>query len=59
MDDEQRLFLDQGSIVLHSNEAEVSSHGQLIGAVNYFLDIWVIAGKTSAGEETEYLDNLQ
>ncbi len=58
MEDEQQLVLDQGSILLHPNEAEVFSHGQLIGAVNCFLDIWVMARKISAREEMEYLDNL-
>ncbi len=56
--DEQQLVFDQASIVVHSNEAKASSHGQLIGAANCFLDIWVVAGKISAGEEMEYLDNL-
>ncbi len=57
-EDEQRLVLGQGSIFVCSNEADVSPHGQLIGTVNCFLYIWVTAGKISAGEETEYLDNL-
>ncbi len=35
------------------------SHGQLLGAVNCFLDIWVAAGKISMGEKSEYLDHLR
>ncbi len=50
VEDEQRLVLDQGSILVCSNEAEVSSRGQLIGAVNCFLDIWVMVGMIGARE---------
>ncbi len=58
-EEEQRVILEQGSLVVRAQQGEISSHGQLIGAANCFLDIWVAASKISTGEKSEYLDHLR
>ncbi len=40
------------------HQGDISSHGQLLGAVNCFLDIWVAASKITTNEKSEYLDHL-
>ncbi len=55
----QQVVLKQGSLVLHPQQREISSHAQLIGAANCFLDVWVAASKILTGEKSEYLDHLR
>ncbi len=47
--------LDHGSILVYSNEAKVSSHSQLISAVNCFLDIW---GPKASAPSTQQVPNF-
>ncbi len=58
LEEEQRVVVKHGAVVLHPTQTGIASHGQLLGAVNCFLDIWVAAGKISKGERSEYLDHL-
>ncbi len=55
---EQGVIVDQGSIVVQPRQLDLGSHGQVIGAANCFLDIWLTAGKIDPGEKSEYLDHL-
>ncbi len=58
VEERQQILLEQGSLVLHLQQGEISLHGQLIGAANCFLDIWVAASKITTSEKSEYLDHL-
>ncbi len=44
--------------MVHMQQGEISSHGQLIGVANCFLDTWGVASKITTGEKIEYLDYL-
>ncbi len=39
VEEEQWVTLEHGSLVVHAHQGDISSHSQLLGAVNCFLDI--------------------
>ncbi len=45
-------------MIVQSSQSDLGSHGQVIGAANCFLDIWLAARKIDPGEKSEYLDHL-
>ncbi len=58
LDDEQQVIVDQCSIVIQPSQSDLGSHGQVVGAANCFLDIWLTTRKIDPGEKSEYLDHL-
>ncbi len=58
LEEEQWAIVDQGSVIVQSSQSDLRSHGQVIGAANCFLDIWLAARKIDPGEKSEYLDHL-
>ncbi len=58
LEEEQRVVLENGAVVVHLNQTDIVSHGQLLGTVNCFLNIWIAARKISTDKKSEYLDHL-
>ncbi len=57
--EEQQVVLEHESLVVCTQQGEISLHGQLLRAVNSFLDICIAASKITTSEKSEYLDHLR